>query len=557
MCCLCSLVSAIFYQVGAVEPRINLYDLDLKVDFERSHFTGREILHFTNQSKKSIDTLFFRLYPNLTSEKKDSTEPALRILTVKGNGHAYRFETNQEVLKVFLPESLGPDQVAAITIEYAGHVPLVTESRTNTLAHVMRELSSATVREPAVRLGYETFLRSEDVMVLGFAYPVLAMQNGQRWQSSAPVTMAELEFTETADYRVRITTQRGLTVIASGPERRQQSPYADEQIIESSGDMMREFAIIIGRNLVSSETNVGKTKVRSVFREKDSTVGKNLLKKAADAVSIYSSLFGEYPYPKLDVVEAPLLPGHSECEFSGMVLMASAYYIDFKSPAAKSLPGFLREQAPAFEDGFEYTAIHGIAHQWWGEVVEVAPYRHSFMDEALTGVSSVIYLRRQYDKGFVNQQLDSQVNASYRVYRTFGGSDMSADKSLNDFVNEFQFAAIVQTKGTLFFVAVLDLMGEKNLGAALARFYEKYKFRIATPDDLLNELNQDLTSADRDTIHRIYRRWLHDKHGDEDIGKPPMEIQITLDSDPKRSQRKLTRMGRFFLMIGKTAVRPF
>ena len=95
------------------------------------------------------------------------------------------------------------------------------------------------------------------------------------------------------------------------------------------------------------------------------------------------------------------------------------------------------------------------------------------------------------------------------------------------------------------------------MSAALARYYDKYKFRIATPEDLLAEINQDLSPAERETVHRLYKRWLHDKHGDEDIGKPTIEVEIILDSDPKRSQRKLARMGRFFLKIGKTAVRPF
>jgi len=533
------------------------YNLDFDIEFEHSSLTGREVLSYVNQTKKPVDSLFFHLYPNYQANKKDQSESPIRISAVSSNGRALKYDVDQEQLKVYLSSSVAPDEGVQITIEFTGQVPLVTDSMTNTLAHLMRELSSAAVRKSIERRGNETFLRSDDVMLLGFAYPILAVQNGQKWQTGVPDTMGDMEFSESADYRVKVTTERGLVIAMSGLEHRLQSELESKQIVESSGEQIREFGIIIGRNLAVSETSVGATKVRSIFRERDASVGKNLLTKAADAVSVYASLFGQFPYPKLDVVEAPLLPGHSEYEFSGLVLLAGAYYIDFKGPSAKSLPGFIREQASTFEEGFEFTAVHGIAHQWWGEVVECNPYRHSFLDEALAGISSVLYLQHTYNKGFANQQVDAQVKAAYRVYRAFGGNDLPADSPLSDFNNEFQFSAIVQTKGTLFLYQVLNLVGEKEFGQALSRYFQKYQFRIANPDDLLTEISADLEPKDRDAVHKLYHRWLHEKHGDQDIGTPPIQISIDLGSDPKQSQRRLRRFGRFFLTIGKTAVRPF
>jgi hypothetical protein len=58
--------------------------------------------------------------------------------------------------------------------------------------------------------------------------------------------------------------------------------------------------------------------------------------------------------------------------------------------------------------------------------------------------------------------LDDQVRGVYRLYRTFGGDDMDANRPSRDYRNTFQYAAIVSAKGALMFVDLQKTLGEER-----------------------------------------------------------------------------------------------
>ncbi len=192
---------------------------------------------------------------------------------------------------------------------------------------------------------------------------------------------------------------------------------------------------------------------------------------AEDSLRIFTSKFGPLPFKTINIAEAPLVAGLGSNEFSGLEVIASAYYVDFDSPAMRNLPEIIREQRPSVEESLEWSVAHLIAHQWWGAAVGNDPAREPVLDEAMASWSALLYFREIYGEQKAAAVLEDQLQGVYRLYRTFGGEDMDANRPSRDYRNTFQYAAVVTTKGALMFVELQRLLGEEKLLAALQKYY--------------------------------------------------------------------------------------
>jgi hypothetical protein len=270
---------------------------------------------------------------------------------------------------------------------------------------------------------------------------------------------------------------------------------------------------------------------------------------------VFTSLFGALPFKQISIAEAPLVAGLGSCEFSGFNIIASAFYVDFDSPAVRNLPEIIREQRPSVEESLEWAVAHLVAHQWWGAAVGNDPAREPLLDEALSCWSALLYYKNTYGEQRAEAVLNDQVRGVYRLYRTFGGDDMDANRPSRDYRNTFQYAAIVSAKGALMFVDLQKSLGEEKIFAALRKYYQANVYEIAQLEDLRIALVAEAPVEQRRMIGRTFTRWLTAKRGDEDIAPPDQELAATLGIPAKQTPQKsgdknafnaLAKVGRFF-----------
>ena len=84
------------------------------------------------------------------------------------------------------------------------------------------------------------------------------------------------------------------------------------------------FRDLAGRGLRSEHTEVEGVNVRSIYLAEHERVGKRTLVVAANALRVFTSLFGPLPFKTISIAEAPLVAGLGSCEFSGINIIASA-----------------------------------------------------------------------------------------------------------------------------------------------------------------------------------------------------------------------------------------
>jgi hypothetical protein len=540
------------------------YKIDLKIDFDKLSYTGLERVRWINRGEKPSSVVYFHLYPNLRTGEQTSSngstdaevdEPRLDIVDVRSGVDDTPLFTSLDdqgtTLRINLREAVAPGNATEVVIKFKGTVPEIDRDETSLTTHVVKQVSAALRSDREMRRARDINFHCRGVMLLGASYPVLAVHDGDDWRRKLEASVGDFVFNEAADYEVTIGVPAGVEVFTSGSE----TTKSDRGGQTFAAEALRDFAILAGRGLRSEHTEVQGINVRSIYFAEHERVGKRALTVAANAVRVFTSTFGALPFKTISIAEAPLVAGLGSCEFSGLNVIASAYFVDFDSPAMRNLPQIILEQRLSVEESLEWTVAHLVAHQWWGAAVGNDPAREPVLDEALSCWSSLLYYKSTYGGERAATVLDDQVRGVYRLYRTFGGDDMDANRPSRDYRNTFQYAAIVTAKGALMFVDLQRSLGDEKIFAALRNYYQANLYEIAQMEDLRIALVAEAPVEQRRMIGRTFTRWLTAKRGDEDIAPPDAELAATLGipskQAPQRSGDKnafgaLAKVGKFF-----------
>jgi hypothetical protein len=545
-------------------PERHRYQIDLKIDFDHLSFTGIERVRWINKGEKPTNVLYFHLYPNIRSAESEVTsnsaaepdEPALDVTEVRsisGDSSLFFFLDDQATtLRVNLREPVAPLASTEVLIKFKGTVPEIDPDETSLTTHVVKQVSAALRSERETRRARDLNFRCKGVMLLGSAYPVVAVHDGDDWRRKLEPSVGDIIFNEVADYEVTITAATDVEIFTSGVE---SIPRNANASITFTASTLRDFAILAGRGLRSEQVEAEGVTLRSIYLVEHERVGKRALTVAANSLRVFTSIFGPLPFKNISIAEAPLVAGLGSTELSAFNVIASAFYVDFDSPAVRNLPEIIREQRPSVEESLEWTVAHLVAHQWWGAAVGNDPAREPVLDEALSCWSSLVYYQKTYGEERAKAVLDDQVKGVYRLYRTFGGDDMDANRPSRDYRNTFQYAAIVTAKGALMFVELQRALGDDKVFAALRNYYKANIFEIAQLEDLRSALVAEAPIEQRRMVGRTFTRWLTSRRGDEDIAPPDAELAASLGipqkQTPQRSGDKnaftaLAKVGKFF-----------
>jgi hypothetical protein len=547
------------------------YNISLDIDFDGRTYTGAETVRWVNSNDRATNVLYFHLYPNLRNSaprtqaggtgpgvtaESATDEPRMEIKSVRATqtGAALPFVLDEQgkTMRVMLRDSVAAGAATDVSIEFKGSVPEIDPEETGLLAHLFQQVGAVLRGERELRRARDMNFKSRGVLLMSACFPLLAAREGDDWQRKVEQTVGDAIYADVADYSVEIRTPENLPLFTSGAETGRQAAREGSLARSFAGENLRSFAIIAGRNLRAEERNVGGITVRSVFMEGHEAIGRRVLGIAAEAMRIFQTRFGTLPFKTVTVSEAPLVAGLGSTEFSGLGVIASAFYVDFDSPVMRNLPEIVREQRTSLEDSLEFTVAHVVAHQWWGCVVGNDPERNPVLDEAIANWSALLYYKEVKGEERAAAALDDQLRGVYKIYRTFGGEDMEADRAAHEYRNSFQYSAIVGSKGALMFAALRRLMGDEKFFAALRSYYNANKLEVAELDDLRGSFMAEAPLQQRRAVARTFSRWLSAKRGDQDIAPPDPKLAAELGLPQNQVKtdggggNAFARLGKFF-----------
>jgi hypothetical protein len=477
--------AALLPQMPPIPANLTRYTIRLDIDYVVRAFKGFTRIDYTNTENVSLESLFFRLYPNLGQSYGDGRiiiNPAF----VNGQQAETRMSMHDSIVEVMLSTPLQPGAQVQVDFESTGTTP-------------------TDFGNGAIKTGYGIYNYSSDVLALANFYPILAVFDSGGWWLDPVYPFGDSVYSDAALYTVEVLADVGLTVASSGIGVSQQNVDGKLMHRYISGPA-RDFFVITSPNYQVTSQQVGGTTVNSYYLPEHSEGGAQALATAVRSLEIYSSTFGTYPYTEYDIVEAPLNKP-SGVEYPGLGLIAARLYDDLAAP------------------DFDSTVAHEVAHQWWYNIVGNDTLRDPWMDEALTTYSSIVYWE-QVGGEAAKQQALAYYQDKYNQ-NTQKGWDAPVTEPMLYFQESDRiesYSPVVYAKGGLFYEDLRKTMGDAAFFKAMQFYYGSHWFSIATVEELLVAFQ----TATKVQLDDLYQTWLY---------SPELTIpQPTSTSTPELSQ---------------------
>lgn len=444
---------------------IPYYWIEVNVDLEKPGLTGQEEIIFTNNEGVALEEIYLRLYPN---GRKIYGDGGLEITEISVAGHEVQprpeLEVEETALRVPLSAPLAPGEKMTLEVEFTGTVP--------------RDFASAS------GWSYGIYNYTEGVMALANWYPILAVFDDQGWNLDPVYGYGDAVYSDVGLYEIFITVPIDVVVVATGTELCKIIDDGDAITYHYISGPMRDFFIALSRDFRVLSKQIGHTVVNSYYYQPESEVGgQAALEVGTAALQIFNQRFGLYPYAELDILEMPL-PGIIGVEYPGLIIISDDLYYS---------PG---------EVLFEEILSHETAHQWFYGVVGNDVIDVPWLDEALATYSSGIFFEETYGEGFFRAKVREWQIIYEQARRR--GIQTPITGSLSDFPNGQGYTAIVYYGGALFHQAVREEIGDEAFFASLQQYYQDFKYKIATTDELL-AIFEELSAQELD---ELYEQWL-------------------------------------------------
>ncbi len=417
-------------------------------------FTGAERVLYTNKSGDVLDTVVFRLYPNETAF---GARMEVTHAEVNGQPVTPRLEAGRTALVLPLPEPIGPGESVEVTLEF--YVAI----------------------EKGLQSGYAQFSYVHHILATPDFYPVLSVYEDGGWWMDVGPDRGDAVYSETGLYEALITVPAEWTLVASGEEIASTDNGDGTITYHYVSGLMRDFALMASDNFSRMTGTVEDIEINVYCLSDDFDGADDALRFAQDAIEVYNTHYGPYPFTELDVVETPTRAGG--IEYPGLIVVAEDVWV----------PG---------EPFFEVVVAHEVAHQWWYSQVGNDQVRYPWIDEALTSFTEYIYTYYVHGEERAEEYMEG-FRSTYLGYTGSGGRDLPIGMPVSAY-DDREYGVFVYRKGAVFFYALEQELGRDTLLEALQTYLERYRYRVARPEDLLHVF-EEVSGRDLD---EIFAEWV-------------------------------------------------
>ncbi len=410
-------------------------------------------LKFTYENKTETvkDRLLFQLYPN--AYRKDALYQPVSA-TYKSAayyaGESYGEIAVTSVLGGRSWQVCGEDKnILAVQLE----TPLSWGDR------VVLDVSFVT---RLAKVNHRTGVSDVAVNLTNF-YPVLCEDGEQGFVELPYYSVGDPFSSVCADYTVTLKIPAEYRVAATGD-------LVEERVLESKktctfkGESVRDFAMSFSTKFEVLESKIGKTKIRYYYV--DDRKATQTLALIGEAVSYFSSAFGEYPYDTYTVVQTGFCLGGME--YPALTLVSRALQ----------------------EEESQKAIVHETAHQWWYAAVGSDQVHQAWQDEGLTEYSTVLFFEKHPKYGFTREELVQESADACRGYReiyggVLGQTDFRLSRALDEYPSDYAYRVLAYDEGVLLFDSLRRSVGDKKFFSALKKYYTAGKYRRVTVGEMV------------------------------------------------------------------------
>ena len=492
------------------------YKIIIDFDHKNHQFLGEQNLKYFNNSKDTINKVYFHLYFNafqpgsmMDVRSRSLPDPDRRVMDrisklnkneigfheikkIEQDGKSLKHHTQGTVLEVELSHPLLPNESTDFYLEYFSQVPVqIRRSGRNNKEGIDYSMAQW--------------------------FPKIAEYDENGWHAN-PYIAREF-YAPWGDFDVSISINKDYIVAATGILESKKKEKNKNTWNFKARDV-HDFVWAADPDYVHDILKVDSEDLELHFyyqKTNDEMVSnwKRLQDDTADAFRYINKKFGKYPYTKYSVIQG----GDGGMEYPMATLITGE----------RSYPSLLS------------VTIHELIHSWYQMLLGTNESYLAWMDEGFTSFAQNITFNNEFNEIY-NLNSINPLERSYNRYYTFIKSGLEEPLSTHSdhFSTNQAYGVGSYTKGAIFLMQLGYIIGENKLFKGLRRYYNEWKFKHPDEYDFLRIMEKE-GGIELDwyidywvkTTHQIdYSLELNKKDQNKisvsinRIGKMPMPIEV-------------------------------
>ena len=314
---------------------------------------------------------------------------------------------------------------------------------------------------------------TEGVLVAPTFYPLLPRLIDGTWQVEPAPPGGDTTNSETALYDLIIRAPGDLALAVSGIEvERTENPDGTQTVHVVTGPM-RDVAFALG-SLETAAVQVAQVELRAWYLPEHADSAQEMLEAAQVQYEALTDRVGPYPYPQLDLVDAPGAFGG--IEYPGLVFIGTLGGTNVIEPT-----------------------VHEVAHQWFYGLIGDDQLHEPWLDEAAATYAEVLYYEAAGRSGRATGML-SDLRAWLRSHPD---PSLPIGLGVGEYADQGEYALFVYVKGALFFDALRRELGDSAFTEFLHRYYQTFRYRVAD-GAAFQDVAQDTCGCDLTSLFDLW-----------------------------------------------------
>ena len=458
------------------------YKMEVAMDVKTYQYKGNQELVYTNNSPDTLRKVYYHLFNNafqpgsemdariqsikdpdsrmVNKVKVDGKEvKESRIKTLKPNEIGYLRISNFKqdgvvatakevgtILEVTLAKPILPHSKTTFTLDFEGQVPIqIRRSGRNNAEGI--ELSMTQWYPKIAEFDFEGW----------HADPYIAREFHGVW----------------GNFDVQITIDKNYILGGSGYLLNKNEigyGYQDEGVVVTlpkktktltwhfNAPMVHDFAWAADKNYIHDVVK-GPNDVDLHFLYKnDSKIIENWKKaepKIVAIMALFNKTVGDYPYKQYSIIQG----GDGGMEYAMCTLILGQGALD-------GLVGLI---------------AHEMGHSWFQHILASNESKHGWMDEGFTS-----YLEDFATNEIAENKVENPFTGAYKGYFSMvnSGKELPQGTHADRFDENRVYSITSYSKGEIFLTQLSYLIGKENLDKTLRRYYQEFKFKHPTPNDI-------------------------------------------------------------------------
>lgn len=417
-----------------IDTPMTRYTITADMDYPKRALEVQQQVEYVNRTAQSLDQLLLVVRPN-------SLLDVFKVESIDLASSNANYQLTGQKLSIELPQTFNSNCMITFTMSFRINIPAMdadgVDAYKGYLGHSYRQIN------------------------LGHWLPTIAVRQGDDWLVHDEIPIGEQDVLDDADWDVILNIPDApdkLKVAAPGnveTNKSRQWHYLLPNARDFSLSMSEDY------NLSTTKTDNGITVELYTFDDAMILTDGGAINSpafaldvASKALSMYSDLYGDYPYKRMVIVQGDFPDG---MEFSGLVFVGGEYFRAFGGPTSYLM----------------LITVHELAHQWWYGRVGNDQAINPWLDEALATYSEYAFIE-EYFPALKDWWWGFRVN-NY-------SPDGFVDSSVYEFKTRREYINAIYLRGVLMLRDLRAALGTDAFFDWLHRYAEAGAGRVVTPD---------------------------------------------------------------------------